>query len=794
MSPEETPASDQELSARLLLYALEAVGDPGAAEALLSDAAGRAFRWQTARAGPERHRAMLGALSTVGQQALARCPRHPLPADLRPRNDEFDQDIERALAELAGRERAALYLVLVEALSYEECAAVLGTTPANVGALTYRARAALRSRLVGAPSDSTRTGSASAPSTNQRLSRVLRTDCRQAGAFLSAEIDGELSAKQRAVLTAHMESCGVCCEERARLEQASAAVLSHWRAMLEQLVAGGWSHRARRATDRGSSPAVAAARARRLRLGSAAACLLILLLVGLAWLVFGRGEDGAILSAEGEYRQRGDVIEAESTVTLGLFDGSRVEMLPGSALSAERVKGMVRPRLRLLSGAARFEVGPGVRDLVVETAAGRAAASSGAFRARLVARDLEGRRLKMRFTTVSSLAPGERLALVANSESEGMVLAGLSGPDVPVPPGTLSAVTAGEQPRPLAVPGKWVALPRSGDDPPDRSGAALAGGTSGGLLYLFGGRRRRGRPAYFDDLWVIDPALGGWAKVTKPPKRAPPPGAGLPHSPPPQQPGALLPGPGGEALWLYGGRAGKSDLAGIWRCRTDRRSWRNVAFKVQPPPTASAVKGRKPKPKPKSKSPSPAGRRDAALAFSEAAGGMVLVGGETGRERRKDTWLFDTKKRVWRRLAAKGPHPEARSGAALAAGHGGKRLYLFGGRSAAGAALADTWVLDIESDSWRLLALKRRPSPRRGATMAATNDGRLVLFGGRPRLGGALGDTWVLDPAVPEWNRLVGRRSPPAEEFGAPAMAWHSECETLILWCRNGLWSLRLKR
>ncbi len=788
MSPEATPASDQELSARLFLYVLEAVGDPGAAEALLSEAAGRAFHWSAPPGAAERHRAMLAALTAVSHRALARRPRHPLPAGLCPGGDQFDQDIERCLAELAGRERAALHLVLLEGLSYEECSAVLGTTPANVGALVYRARAALRSRLVGAPTEAP--GSDSVPATDQRLSRVLRTDCRQAGAFLSAQIDGELGEKQRAVLDAHMTGCALCAEERARLEQASAAVLGHWRALVEGLVAAGWSHRARRAADRGSSPAIVAARARRLRAGAAAACLAILLAVGLTWLALGRRARRAVTSAEGDCRQRGKTIAARGPVALQFFDGSRAQMQPGSALSAERIEGLVRPRLGLLSGAVRFEVGPGGQDLVIETAAGRAAASSGAFRARLAARDLQGRRLEMRFTTVSSLAPGERLALAVDSESDRMVLAGLSGPDVPVAPGALYAVTAGEQPRPLAVPGRWVALPRSGEAPPARWGAALSGPAADGLVFLFGGRRRTGRRSCLNDLWAIDPALGGWISFGDRPALEPGPEAGRQLRPPPQQPGALAAGAGGESLWLYGGRTEKSDLAELWRCRADGPSWKQVKFTVPAPPPAAAGKGRKPPPKPAS----PVGRRGAALAFSAAAGGIVLVGGELGRRRRKDTWLFDIGKRAWRRLAAEGAHPEARSGAALAAAPGGRRLYLFGGRSASGAALNDTWVLDVEKGAWRLLSVKRRPSARAGATMAAAAGGRLVLFGGRPRLGGALGDTWVLSPAAGEWNRLVSRKSPPAEDFGAPAMVWQAECETLILWCQSSLWSLRLKK
>ena len=56
-------------------------------------------------------------------------------------------DVERALASLPERQRAALWLTAVEGLSYAEVAASLDTSPQSVKALVHRGRSALAEQL-----------------------------------------------------------------------------------------------------------------------------------------------------------------------------------------------------------------------------------------------------------------------------------------------------------------------------------------------------------------------------------------------------------------------------------------------------------------------------------------------------------------------------------------------------------------------------------------------------------------------------------------------------------------------
>ena len=784
------PITDDDQSARLLLYALEILGDPGAAEALLGQASGRALRWSAPGQSEETHRRLLDSVTALSPGPLSRPSPPPLPADLRPDPEHFDEDIEHALAGLPGRERAALYLVLVEKLDYEDCAAVLGTTPVNAGGLIYRARRALRERLVGERTEGDRPGSALLPSTGQRLSKVLRSDCTAAGPFISAELDDELTEKQRPLLAAHLEGCGLCSEESARLEQASAAVRTHWQGVIEHLLARGWSRRAQRAAARGRSSGDARARARRIQLGAAGACLLVLVAAAAAWTSLRRGATRAITSVAGRHSLSGGTVHADGdqTVKVELFDGSRIEMLPGAVIETGRSPGAGRPRLRLLAGAARFDVGPGAGDLAVSTAVGRVVADGGSFLARLSARNNRGRRLDMQFRDLDSLAQGERLALTVDSASNRLAVIGISGAEMPVPPGSLALLAAGERPRPAAVPGEWVPLPRAGDDPVRRSGGALGVDRDEGQLVLFGGRAG---DKELNDLWTYDPTVGAWTRLAASQRAVDwlakwqdrPAAERPPDRPAPQASGALLADPAEAVLWLYAGRLGKLDLAETWRLDPADWSWRRVPAGPKVP-----------------KSAAPTGRTGASLAACPALGGVVLFGGEAGGRKQSDTWLFHTEKALWSRLDVGKKHPEARSAGVMAADASGRRLFLFGGLDARRAALADTWVLEVDDAAkarWRHVKTNRSPTARSGADMACHRaTGELVLFGGKPRLGSPLGDTWIFTPDAtdgPQWNRLVPPRSPPAEQFSAPAMVWHAGSRTIILWAREGLWSLRLK-
>lgn len=110
--------------------------------------------------------------------------------------------------------------------------------------------------------------------------------------------------------------------------------------------------------------------------------------------------------------------------------------------------------------------------------------------------------------------------------------------------------------------------------------------------------------------------------------------------------------------------------------------------------------------------------------------------------------------------------PPARFNAALAATDDG-RILLFGGRLASGMRVADTWLFDVEAGDWTELAPPDAPSARDASAMAFVGNDAIVLFGGNETSGPGgsvtpLADTWIFDLAAATWTELAPDTSPPA--------------------------------
>ncbi len=140
-----------------------------------------------------------------------------------------------------------------------------------------------------------------------------------------------------------------------------------------------------------------------------------------------------------------------------------------------------------------------------------------------------------------------------------------------------------------------------------------------------------------------------------------------------------------------------------------------------------------------------------AVATDSGRGRVVLFGGNRvlfGSEDDADTFLADTWEwngAAWERLETSGPSPRAE--AAMAYDERRGRVVLFGGYSLGGAGMlrhGDTWEWD--GARWSRLS-ETGPSPRTGAAMAYdARLGRIVLFGGGTGVAPS-GETWEWDGA-----------------------------------------------
>jgi Galactose oxidase, central domain len=115
------------------------------------------------------------------------------------------------------------------------------------------------------------------------------------------------------------------------------------------------------------------------------------------------------------------------------------------------------------------------------------------------------------------------------------------------------------------------------------------------------------------------------------------------------------------------------------------------------------------------------------------------------------TWLYDCRKNTWRELKqARDKQPPLRCNTQMVFDSRNKVVVLFGG-DAMNKALADTWVYDVKTRSWRERKPKSSPPPMAQCGMAYhSKHGLIVLVGGA-------NNTWVYDAARNVWTPIKGR-------------------------------------
>ncbi len=146
---------------------------------------------------------------------------------------------------------------------------------------------------------------------------------------------------------------------------------------------------------------------------------------------------------------------------------------------------------------------------------------------------------------------------------------------------------------------------------------------------------------------------------------------------------------------------------------------------------------------------------------------FVFVGGRGGGTVHDDAWYFDQATNSIVALPTTGTRPTARYAHGLVAM--GNSVYLFGGRTAPGADLADTWRLDLTSQKdapkysgvWTpICGAGGKPAcgfPARAysAFSVDVTRNRVVMVGGGTS-STQYGDTWELDPTTAVWSPLCG--------------------------------------
>lgn len=158
----------------------------------------------------------------------------------------------------------------------------------------------------------------------------------------------------------------------------------------------------------------------------------------------------------------------------------------------------------------------------------------------------------------------------------------------------------------------------------------------------------------------------------------------------------------------------------------------------------------------------PGARGRYAIAHDVDGGRMVIHGGRTragdsGPYTLPDeTWSFDLATDTWSQLPAGGPGGLTNHTAVVAQG----KVWIHGGNTSTDGAFflpnAETWTLDLATDTWTQVATTNDP-PARLFHAAATDGTTMWVYGGGDEnafFGPFFSDLWALDLASGAWTRL----------------------------------------
>jgi hypothetical protein len=150
---------------------------------------------------------------------------------------------------------------------------------------------------------------------------------------------------------------------------------------------------------------------------------------------------------------------------------------------------------------------------------------------------------------------------------------------------------------------------------------------------------------------------------------------------------------------------------------------------------------------------------DAMLGKTVLFGGCDDIGCDSNGVQ-ADTWEYDGTN--WNKKTLTKASPPARYFASMVYDSARGRIVLFGGVTAAGAVLDDTWEYD--GTNWTPIAPMKKPHAREQAAMVYDSArGRTVLFGGLYSAT-PINDTWEYDGA--NWMQITpATMTPPARTY-----------------------------
>lgn len=157
-------------------------------------------------------------------------------------------------------------------------------------------------------------------------------------------------------------------------------------------------------------------------------------------------------------------------------------------------------------------------------------------------------------------------------------------------------------------------------------------------------------------------------------------------------------------------------------------------------------------------------------------GKLLVFGGQTLRGNSiaylRDTWIYDAVGQSWAMVAEDGPAP--RSQHAMAFDPVRNQVLVFGGYVGSSFTYGDTWLFDVENESWRRVEVDAGPSARAGSVAVFDDSAdRFVMFAGAEEPPAAelpLAETWIFDPTTGLWTEQFTNQAPSLLSEGHPTL------------------------
>jgi len=286
----------------------------------------------------------------------------------------------------------------------------------------------------------------------------------------------------------------------------------------------------------------------------------------------------------------------------------------------------------------------------------------------------------------------------------------------------------------FAQASEWSLL-QTGDSPPARRSHSMAYDTENRLIVVFGGY---GNGSHLGDTWVLDVDKATWTNLR--PENAPSPRAAA----------AMVYDPENEQMFLFGGFSlGHSIvLNDTWSYDFASNAW--TGLKSGNPPSERASYG---------------------MVYDSKRQVLVLFGGFTEKGYFNDMWVYESPENSWRELSINGEAPPPRGAMGFVYDDRNDSFIMFGGFSDMGF-FSDTWIFDPRTNVWKRVDTADSPPPIRTRMVYDNSTGRAVFFGGdivsqeseegSPDL---YSKVWSYDPLVENWEEMEVTNGPPARSL-----------------------------